>query len=227
MRRESQFWTEAHRAGFHSVYAMDFEGGDRTGVVEYGVVEVTAEGIGKVWTGLCAPGAVLPSRESETHGLYASDLIGKDPFSEYWELFRDLRRQGPFLAHSAQVEDRFLRRQWRTPGEVVDWSGGKEPGFQWGPWLDSCGLFRSVRPAGSASLGSLVKEEGLQEFLDEVAVVLCPEDRCCWHAALYDSIASALLFDRILQICPEWSVRRVFRESVGRGEAPAEQIDFL
>ncbi|WP_185694703.1 3'-5' exonuclease [Puniceicoccus vermicola] len=223
----ARFWNEAHAAGFESVYAMDFEGGDRTGVVEYGVVEITAEGIRQTWTGLCGPASVVPAWESDTHGLYQEDLTGKPPFSDFWELFRDLRRSGPFLAHSAQVEDRFLRRQWRTPGEVTDWSFAGRSVIEWGPWLDSCGLFRTLRPGGSASLGDLVAAEGLVEPLDGLAVDRCPEKRACWHAALYDSMASALLFERVVAEKPDWSLGRMFRESQGRGEAPAEQIDLF
>lgn len=206
---------------------MDFEGGDRTGVVEYGVVELTAEGIRNCWTGLCSPISVVPRMESDTHGLYDYDLAGQPPFDDFWPLFRDLRRKGPFLAHSAQVEDRFLRRQWRTPGETMDWSSGANVGFQWGPWIDSCGIFRSIRPDGDAGLGALIEEEELKRNLDDIASSVCPENRSCWHAALYDTLACALLFDRALQYRPKWSLRRIFRESRGFGESPAEQTELL
>ncbi|MGE9291028.1 MAG: 3'-5' exonuclease [Puniceicoccales bacterium] len=227
MPSKAQFWIDAQSAGFSSVFAMDFEGGDRTGVVEYGVVEISADGISNTWTGLCGPSAAVPAWESDTHGLYQHDLNGKPPFADYWELFRDLRHRGPFLAHSAQVEDRFLRRQWRTPGEAPIWSTPGITGIEWGPWLDSCGLFRTIRPHRSAALGETLVAEGLQDNLDHLAKEHCPEKRACWHAALYDSLASALLFEQVLAENPQWSLARTFRESQGRGEAPAEQIDLL
>ncbi len=223
----AQFWTEAEQAGFGSVFAIDFEGGDRTGVLEFGVIELTASGWGESWTGCCAPASTIPTRESETHGLYREDLLGKPPFGDYWELFRDLRLRGPFLAHSAHVEDRFLRRQWRTPGEVPDWSVPGGSVIEWGPWLDTCGLFRTLRSGGSASLGDLVRSENEAETLDQIALERCPEDRARWHSALYDSIASAVLFALVLRECPHWSLRRLFRESLGRAESCAGQMGLF
>jgi DNA polymerase III epsilon subunit-like protein len=222
-----RFWQEAEKLGFEAVFAMDFEGGDRTGVVEFGVVEITASGLGRSWTGLCAPEGAIPGRESETHGLYLHDLKGRLPFAEQWEFFRDLRRSGPFLAHSAQVEDRFLRRQWRTPGSVRDWSGKGETRIDWGPWLDTCGLFRTLRPDCSAGLGDLVVTEDLGERLAGEAAKRCPGGRNRWHAALYDTLASALLFERTLEVCSGWGVPQFFWSSRGHPESLGEQLDFL
>ena len=218
-----RFWEEARLSGFDTVFAVDFEGSDRTGVVEYGIVSLTADGLGQAYTGLCAPiSSVVPDRDRKTHGLGSRELANQSPFADQWELFRGLRGRGPFLAHSAQVEDRFLRRQWRTPGSVPDWSSPGEEGIEWGPWLDSCELFRSFQTEGGAGLRQLIEREGLAEALDEFGANHCPPERNKWHAALYDSAASALLFQRLLSICPDWSLGRVFRES-GRGSGGAAE----
>lgn len=205
---------------------MDFEGGDRTGVVEYGVVALGADGVGEAWTGLCAPAAEIPARDADTHGLTGRDLAGSEPFAARWDLFRDLRRQGPFLAHSADVEDRFLRRQWRTPGEVPDWSDPPAAGADWGPWLDSRGLARAVRPRESAALGDLIDAWELGPELAECAERHCPPARRRRHAALFDALACALAFRVVLEARPDWGLRRVFRESRGGSEI-SEQAWFF
>ena len=223
----SRFWAEAKEVGFESVFALDFEGGDRTGVVEFGVVEIKSHGVADCWTGLCSPSEDIPRRESETHGLWTHNLKDREPFAAYWEFFRDLRRKGPFLAHSAQVEDRFLRRQWRTPGEVVDWSGKSRTGIGWGPWLDSCGIFRSIYPSSPAGLGHLVGAENLGAELDDLAGLRCPEGRARWHAALYDTLASALLFGCAVGHKQDWGVGQFFRASRGEGVESGEQMGLL
>jgi len=223
--REPRFWEEARAVGFETVFAMDFEGGDRTGVVEYGIVAVGPGGIGEARTGLCAPSGKIPFRDRETHGLSDHQLASARPFADQWEIFSEFRRKGPFLAHSAAVEDRFLRRQWRTPGEVPDWSARPGTGMAWGPWLDSCGLWRGARPGESAGLRDCVEAAGLAGELEATAAGCCPPGRCRWHAALFDSLASALLFRFVLESHPDWGLRRVFLES--GGNASAEQTSFL
>ncbi len=213
----SLFWREAEAAGFDSVCALDFEGSDRTGVVEFGYVVFDAGGIRKTRTELCRPHATISVREAETHGLRGHEFGATLPFAEYWEEFRDLRIKSPFLAHSASVEDRFLRRQWRTVGEVFDWSEVPSRVIGWGPWLDSCTLARSVIEGGSAALRPLVEGWGLSGELERLAAIHCPARRRGWHAALYDSLASVLVFRRVLEARPGWGIRRVFAECRGTG----------
>ncbi|MEM0965981.1 MAG: 3'-5' exonuclease [Verrucomicrobiota bacterium] len=212
---EPRFWREAREVGFDSVFAMDFEGGDQTGVIEFGIVGISREGLSLFSSGFCSAVSAIPEREFQTHGLTNTDLLDARPFGDFWELFRDLRKRGPFLAHSAQVEDRFLRRQWPTPGEVPDWSSKESLSIEWGPWLDSCRVYRSLRPGQAAGLESLITSEGLGEHLDGVAQRECEVGRCRWHAALFDAIASALLFQRAVRMQPDWGVRRFFHESQG------------
>jgi hypothetical protein len=45
----------------------------------------------------------------------------------------------------------------------------------------------------SSRLALLVEECGLQSALDTAAARFCPSARCAYHAALYDSLAGALL----------------------------------
>ncbi len=220
------FWSEARESGFETVCAVDFEGGERTGVVEFGLVFFGAEGIRETRTGLCLPRGSVPGRETETHGLDARALAGSAPFSDHWELFRDTRRAGPLLAHSAQVEDRFLRKQWPTPGNVRDWAQPAGECIGWGPWLDSCALVRAVAPGSSAALRPIVEGWGMAGKLDDLAARHCPAGRRRWHAALYDALASALVFLRLVEARPDWSLRRLFRLSAGLGEANEQSEMF-
>lgn len=222
---DSFFWKEAGQAGFKTVCALDFEGSARTGVVEYGWVAFGSEGILESGTALCRPQRPVSWKETETHGLRSEDLGDTVPFSDFWTEFRDLRRRSPFLAHSAAVEDRFLRRQWPTAGDVPDWSAMPSRVFGWGPWLDSCSLVRTVISGGSASLRSVVEGWGLLDDLETLAVAHCPERRRGWHAALFDSLASALIFQRVLEARPGWGIRRVFAESRSKGgEGEQEEL---
>lgn len=220
------FWREAKAAGMGPVCAVDFEGSDRTGVVEFGTVLIGPEGILDAATSLCRPRSAVSGRETETHGLDDESLAGTEPFAAHWERFRDLRRTGPLLAHAAAVEDRFLRRQWPTPGEAPDWSQAPATGIGWGPWLDSCALVRSIAPGGSAALRPVVEAWGLAPELEALAERFCPAARRRWHAALYDSLASALIFLRILEERAGWPLRRFFRESAG-DRAEGEQTVLL
>jgi len=226
----TRFWREAGEAGFDTVFALDFEGSRESGVVEYGVVAIGPDGIREGRTGWCAPHGRLDWRERVTHGLSDERLAGYPPFAEEWERFRAARAAGPFLAHAAAVEDRFLRRQWPTPGMVPDWSGGEAMVAGWGPWLDTCALYRALVPSReSAALAPLVEAENLEEALDGQAGRFCPPERSRWHAALYDALACALLFLRALEMQPDWTLWRWFQQSrPGNGpEEPAAQLGLF
>lgn len=225
-----RFWREAGEVGFDTVYALDFEGSRESGVVEFGIVGIGRDGIREAHTGWCAPLGQLDWRERITHGLSEERLANFPPFAVEWERFRAARAAGPFLAHAAAVEDRFLRRQWPTPGMMPDWSGAGTRVAEWGPWLDTCALFRGLAPdRESAALAPLVEAENLGEALGGQAARFCPPERARWHAALYDALACALLFLRALEARPEWTLWRWFRQSrPGSGpEAPAAQLGLF
>jgi len=214
--RNSRFWSEARERGFSSVYAVDFEGSSRSGVVEYGVVEFGPEGIAGAWTALCTPRSPLTAIESQTHGLGDKDFAQTEPFAHHWELFKNIRSKGPLLAHAAGVEDRFLSREWPSPGEVPDWLQSKVVcNWEWGPWLDSLALSRKGSPqADSHSLAIAVERAELSEAMSETALRICPESRRKWHAALYDALASALLFLQATWKTPDWGLWRFRVESI-------------
>ncbi len=70
----------------------------------------------------------------------------------------------------------------------------------WGPWLDTLHLYRRIYPGlESYKLQELVVTFDLQTKLDEHAATLCPAKRRRYHCALYDALASALLYGRLFE----------------------------
>jgi len=53
------------------------------------------------------------------------------------------------------------------------------------------------RPLPSGKLENLVAACGLQAGLDALAAAHCPPARRCYHSALYDALAGALLLARL------------------------------
>ncbi len=179
------------------IFAVDFEGSAKIGVVEYGVAEIRGGEIVCAHTRICAPKAKISARDSGFFGISNEMANSQKPFSADLPLFCKMRARGIFMAHNAVVEDSFLRSALPSPGIVPDFAhGGVTP--EWAPWLDTCVLVRNLFPsAGGAKLSDCARSFGVQERIDEAAKKFCPENRAKWHRALYDAIACAVLFIRI------------------------------
>ncbi|WP_309380199.1 3'-5' exonuclease [Cerasicoccus frondis] len=179
------------------IYVIDFEGATKTGVVEYGVVELCNGKIASTATRLCAPMAELTLRDTRLHGIAQRDVSNCAPFADEWERFRNWRGQGVFGAHHASVEQGLLKQQWSYPPTSPDsLHGGKVA--DWGPWVDTRRLYEVVYPdLESYKLGALVACFALQSKLEELAHEHCPDSRRKAHCALYDALASALLLQRL------------------------------
>jgi DNA polymerase-3 subunit epsilon len=64
----------------------------------------------------------------------------------------------------------------------------------WGPWVDTGRLGPQLFPKlTSARLEDMVAAFSLHNELAVLATQHCPTDRRCFHAALYDAMAAALL----------------------------------
>lgn len=181
------------------VFAVDFEGSSKIGIVEYGVAELADGGIASAATRICAPKRKIPRRDADFFGISNEDAEKRAPFSDDLPLFCRMRARGVFMAHNASVEDSLLRAALPSPGMVPDFArGGRTP--EWAPWLDTCAIARALFPEiGGAKLSDCVRAFGLQERLDEAAEKFCPPGRRKWHSALYDAIACALLLARFLE----------------------------
>jgi DNA polymerase-3 subunit epsilon len=180
------------------VHFLDFEGSAASGVLEYGVVTLRGIQIIETKTRLChATGRVRPE-DSAVHRLREADVSGCAPFADDWELFAALRESGPLAAHYAGVENALLKSVWPYPRTSPDFSRPGEQAAGWGPWIDTARLFAQVfRPLPSGRLESLVAACGLQAELDARAASHCPPGRRCYHSALYDALAGALLLARL------------------------------
>ena len=185
-------WTE------QLIHFVDFEGSVASGILEYGVVSVQRGKIVDTATQVCRATGRVRAADVAVHGLEAEDLVGEAPFGDEFERFAGLRETGPLAAHFAQAENTMIKSVWAYPRSSPDFVRSGKALADWGPWVDTGRLYPQLYPAvGSAKLGDLVERCGMQEKLDEVARRYCPEDRCHYHAALYDALAGALLLNRL------------------------------
>lgn len=176
------------------LHFLDFEGNLRSGILEYGVVTLHHASVVQTATRLCRPRARVLADETAVHGLTDSDLAGAAPVSDDLEYFTHLRSGGPLAAHCAAVENSLLRSVWPYPRTCPDYSRPGEVVADWGPWVDSAVLCREFFPGvATVKLSELVSMFGLQPELDALAGRYCPQARAKYHAALYDSLAGALV----------------------------------
>jgi DNA polymerase III epsilon subunit-like protein len=176
------------------IHFIDFEGSLGSGVLEYGVVTLRGGVVESARTGMCAPTGVIPPEDIAVHGLAPADLAGRRPFAEYWDYFAGLRQTGPLAAHFAGVENSLIKQVWPYARPSPDFVRLGESAVEWGPWIDSARIYGQFRPPlGSLRLEGLIATFRLQPELDRLAGLYCPAERRCYHSALYDALAAALL----------------------------------
>lgn len=100
------------------VFAIDFEGSSKIGIVEYGVAELADGEIVSAHTRICAPKRKIPRRDAEFFGISNDVAEKRAPFSDDLPLFCRMRSRGIFMAHNAPVEDSLLRAALPSPGMV-------------------------------------------------------------------------------------------------------------
>lgn len=180
------------------IHIIDFEGSRQSGIVEYGVVTLLGTKITATQTRLCAPTGTIRDSDKMHHGITEEAAAHEARFDVDWSYFADLRKKGPFCAHSASVEDGLLRSVWAYPRSSPNFARDGEYASDWGPWLDTLQLYRTLYPQlPSFKLNALVADFRLQAALDELAALYCPKKRHQFHCALYDAFASALLLKRL------------------------------
>ncbi len=184
------------------LHFLDFEGGVGTGVIEYGYVTLLNGKIQETQTGFCKPICSVPEIEFRQHGI--SDTFLKDEtefFSEKFIEFAELRESGLFGAHHASVESNFIKRVWAYPRKSPDFLDGDPSYFSWGPWVDTYKLFLNTCPGlESYKLSDLINYFKLSETLEDLGARYCSSRRKKYHCALYDAIASALLFMALIEL---------------------------
>jgi DNA polymerase III alpha subunit (gram-positive type) len=204
------------------LHVLDFEGGVRTGVVEFGVTTLLGGEIISVHTGLCAPLAPIPLMDTQCHGLADRDLTGLRTFDAHWEYFVSLRSSGVFVAHNSSVETRLLAATWPHPSAVPSVAEDGVALAEWGPWVDTLRLARRWAPTlGDFRLGELIRMLHLTERLDGLANRHCPAGRRHYHCAGYDALAAALVLRHLggLEGRSTLSLAHLLANSVGEAES--------
>ncbi len=175
------------------IQVLDFEGQRSYGVVEYGWVTLYAGSIAGTQTRLCQARGSIPFQDTQVHGLKREQLQNLKPFAQDYEIFCTLRNEGFLAAHHAPTEQGLMAATWPYPKSAPSFIE-RSFDFGWGPWVDSCKLYRKIFPQiKNYQLAHLVKTFKLQERLDTLAAQYCPADRRHYHCALYDALACALL----------------------------------
>jgi DNA polymerase-3 subunit epsilon len=192
------------------IHFLDFEGSLRSGIVEYGVATWREGAIESLVQRLCRPRGSVSSRETAVHGLGEAALLNLEPIDADWHLFAAWRASGPLGAHAAATENALLKSVWPFPPASPDWLFPGARVADWAPWIDTERLARldTANRAQTTQLETQIASRGLSAALGELAARHCPAERCRWHCAGYDALASALLFDSFWRVGPrsldEW-----------------------
>ena len=176
------------------IHVIDFEGGPRCGIVEFGVVTVKGPDVLDCSTRLCRPQAPITRAEKAVHGINTESANAGDPFQDEWERFASMREKGPLAAHFAQAENTMIKSAFPFARRSPDWARSNEVVNTWAPWVDTGQLYRDIGDVDrSLKLADLIDRYSLQGELDELAASFCPMERYGYHCALYDALASTLL----------------------------------
>ena len=185
-------WTQS------PIFCLDFEGSRQSGIVEYGLVMLLGGEVTELSTRLCRSTAAISHWETATHNIRDQDVADAEFFEADWELFRDKRAQGPFAAHNASFENGLIKSVWPFTNLCTNFMTHSMD-IDWGPWLDTCSLYRSLFPGlESYRLSELVQAFRLQSLLNRWAERWCPSDRRTFHCAPYDALASAALLGNLI-----------------------------
>lgn len=182
------------------IHFIDFEGSRQSGILEYGVVTLYGGKIEATRTRLCRATGTISDRDRQQHGISEANVSEEAPFESDWDLFASLRESGPLGAHHAAIEDGLIRMIWPYPRNSPDFTEERSNLTSWGPWIDTLQIYRQLYPdLDNYKLGYLIEHFDLTESLDDHARRNCPPKRKSYHCALYDTLASALLFLRLIQ----------------------------
>jgi DNA polymerase-3 subunit epsilon len=174
----------------HTFAAIDFESaGAATGhtdvPIQIGIARWTpTHGLGESFVSyLCATKSITWSAQ-KVHGITLADLAEAPELLSLWPVVKEHLQNRIIVAHGKGTEKKFLRAF---------------PGHGFGPWVDTLLLARATWPQWSDhSLGSLCDHLDLTPKIQSA----CPNRQ--WHDALFDSVASLLLLEKILHLTQAW-----------------------
>lgn len=119
------------------------------------------------------------------HALIRNELSHAPAPSEIWKKIKERVLDKPLCAHNVGTEKKFLQRM--------------APLHSFGPWIDTLRLARKAWPTlSSYALDDLTRSLNLKSKIDSII-----QDREA-HDALYDSVASAVLLEHLLEQ-PGWN----------------------
>lgn len=180
------------------IYAIDFEGSKKIGVVEFGAVGIHLGEIFFANTSMCKPRARIDKKSENLTGISNEEANKFPPFENFEELFVQMRQNGMLAAHNYSAEDSMLRSHIPSPSRVKNFLGNKDT-LSWSPWLDSQNFAKFLdKNLESLKLSDVIKSLNLQDELDVYAEKICEGKRRKWHCALYDALASAIIIKRAL-----------------------------
>ena len=209
------------------IHIIDFEGTLETGIIEYGITTLHQGQITQTYTRLCQAKQTITPYDTSRHGIKTIDTQASAPFEQDWPLFSELRMSGPFGAHHAITENGFIKNVWPYPKQVPDFSRVNQQHANWGPWVDTCCLYKNLFPGlKDYKLGSLIQKTNQQDALDQLAMKHCPKSRQAFHCALYDALASALLLNYLstLEGCERITLPWILAKSSPSAKKQAAQV---
>jgi DNA polymerase-3 subunit epsilon len=184
----------------HPIFVIDFEGSPTSGIVEYGLITLERGEITETRTRFCRAKAPIDPHEYRCHGIRYEETLSTLPFAADGEMFLRCRKAGPFAAHNALFEDRLLNEAYPVPEKIPRFLPFTRPFGGWGPWMDTCFLYRRCFPHSKPfHLQNLICTFGGQATLDKLAEKHCPPNRRRYHCALFDALACAVLLLNLLR----------------------------
>ena len=174
----------------HSFTAIDFESaGMATGStdvpIQIGIARwMPGIGLGESFVSFLHTTQSITWSAQKVHGIAVADLAEAPTMLSLWPVVKEHLHGRVIVAHGKGTEKKFLRAF---------------PGHGFGPWVDTLLLARATWPESTDhSLGVLC--DALQ--ITEQVQAACPDRQ--WHDALYDSIASLFLLEKILHLTNAW-----------------------
>ena len=124
-----------------TVYVVDFEGSLATGILEYGLVGIDSiEGVFSAEGAFCKNRGRISDAEFAQHHISEERVAGYEDFINVVPRFAELRAKSFFCAHNAAFENALLNSY--CPVVLNTYGVGAGSQAFWGPWLDTCVLYK-------------------------------------------------------------------------------------
>ena len=141
-----------------TVYVADFEGSLATGILEYGLVGIdSVDGIFSAETAFCKNRGRISDTEFAQHHISEEQVAKCGDFINVVPKFVELRAESFFCAHNAAFENALLNSY--CPVVLNTYGVGAGSQAFWGPWLDTCVLYKKYFKKVLRGKNSFVRTE--------------------------------------------------------------------